>query len=154
MTGGLAWVLFPLLLLLEAASLWHSYEDVTVHVMWCAGDRFGGQCSKGEETANPTTYRAFVNQQTVIKWTWNSGRVSRFTFCAVRDGQNWSCKFERAEEAPKVEYTMSDGVFSTTDFRTVGDKPLGSTPSDPFYAVPRWYWWYVWTLEQLGQRAR
>jgi hypothetical protein len=127
-------------------------EDVTIHYAFCPAGRVSGACSTGGETANPTTYRAYIDQQTVIKWTWNSGTITRFTFCAVRDGRNWTCKFEKAEDAPTVEYTMSDGELSTTDFRSAKDRPLGGATPEPFYEVPRWYWWFVWTSEHLRRR--
>jgi hypothetical protein len=153
MTGSVAGVLVALFSF-WFFSTWHSYEEVTVHAMYCAGDHPGGRCSKGEEIANPTTYRAYPDQQTVIKWTWNSGTITRFTFCAVRDGRNWTCQFEKAGDVPKVEYTMMDGFLSTTDFRKAEDKAFSSVPPDPFYEVSRWYWWFVWVREHIGQGPR
>lgn len=113
-------------------------SDVTVYNMFCTGGLSNGKCSSKEETANPSTYRALADQQTVLYWNSNTDAPKRLQHCAVRDTRNWSCQLEdKLEESPKIQWQMVGG-----EFREVVEKPFISAQSI-FYAVPKWYWWWV-----------
>ncbi len=117
------------------------WNEVTVYNMFCTNGRVQGECKSEEQTANPTTYMISADHQTVVYWTGDNS-PKRFTFCAVRDVYNWSCKFEKADETPTREYLMTDGKYHET-----------ATPprvvSDIFYPVSRWHWWRRWLSQKF-----
>lgn len=115
--------------------------EVTLYKMFCTKGRVDGVCKSEEQTANPTTYKVFVEQQVVIYWVGDSSPV-RLPFCAVRDARNWSCKYETGSEIPRREYIMSNG-----NYYEVGEPRL--LGSDPFYTVSAWRWWSVWLAQKL-----
>jgi hypothetical protein len=115
-------------------------NEVTVYKMFCTKGRVQGECHSEEQTANPTTYKVFVEQQTVVYWIGGASPV-RFPFCAVRDIRNWSCKYETGNELPAHEYIMNDGEFHETGFTPMVE--------DIFYNVSRWHWWRVWFAQKL-----
>ena len=113
-------------------------NEITVYQMFCTGEgRKDGKCKSKEETANPITYRAFVDQQTVIYWFEHSA-PTRMRNCAVRDAKNWSCQLD---DRWQTEYKMIDGALGKTS-----DNPIQPI----FYQASKWRWWSVW----LDQRMR
>ncbi len=136
--------LIPILLVLLVGG-WLLIEplsnEVTVYKMFCTKGRVQGECASEEQTANPTHYKVFVEQQAVVYWI-GSGSPSRFPFCAVRDKYNWACQYAGGNEIPKREYTMIDGAYHET-----AESP--QVVGDIFYNVSRWHWWRVWLSEKL-----
>lgn len=116
-------------------------SEVTVYNMFCTKGRVNGACASIEETANPTTYKVLVDQQSVVYWI-DHGAPVRFPYCAVRNVQNWSCKYETGNEIPEREYTMTDGYFSETE----KDGTIGGSI---FYQVSGWHWWSIWLAQKL-----
>ncbi len=117
------------------------FTEVTIYKMFCTKGRIDGVCKSEEQTANPTTYKVFVQQQMVIYWIGTSSPV-RYPFCAVRDARNWSCKYETGNVVPEHEYIMNDGDFWETGFGPSGAPEL-------FYTVSAWDWWRVWLSQKL-----
>ena len=142
-------VIFGLILissLLWLTTDWVSERnEITVHLLFCDGTRTATRCNGREETANPTTYKVFVDQQAVVYWSWGSSDITRFTFCAVRDRRNWSCQFEPPGNIPSTEFKMIGG-----DYFEKTDPP---NPIDIFYPVSRWRWWWIRALDQFRPAA-
>lgn len=128
---------------LVIAVLWLVSEDlpfkseITVYQMFCIGEgRKGNKCESKEETANPITYKAIVEQQTVVYW-FEKSAPTRLRDCAVRNAKNWSC---RRGDTFQTEYKMIDGTLSETS----------ESPAQPiFYPAPKWHWWLVWLNERM-----
>ena len=114
---------------------WLFGDEITVHLMFCNGQRTGNICHGTEETANPTTYKVSVDRQEVMYWTWNGGQLDHFPRCTVRNKYNWSCTWSKPtdEEAPRY-HNMIDGEYS---------EPSNDAFNQLFYPVGRWYWWKV-----------
>lgn len=105
--------------------------------MFCPTGRVNGVCKFDEQTANPTTYKAFTDQQSVIFWTGDAA-PTRFKTCAVRDVSNWRCSFGK-----DAEYSMTGG-----DYVEVTEPPLIASTT-LFYPVSRWHWWTV-KVKEMG----
>jgi hypothetical protein len=140
MEDGSKWVGTLMLLVIIGIAGWPLVErmrnEITVY-KFCTDGRVNGVCnSKEEQTANPTTYKAFPDLQSVVYWT-GDGPPSRFTSCAVRDVSNWTCHYGRAGESGRVEYTMTDGNYSE-----YAEAPMFASTT-LFYPVSRWRWWMV-----------
>lgn len=113
-------------------------NEVTVYKMFCTGGLKQGKCNSKEETANPTTFKALVDQQTVIYWHGEKDPPNRLLHCAVRNARNWSCQLGNTlEDNPKIQWVMVDG-----EYREVVEKPFISS-NEIFYQVPKWYWWWI-----------
>jgi len=113
-------------------------NEVTVYKMFCTGGLKEGKCNSKEQTANPTTFKVLVDQQTVLYWHGGNDAPKRLVHCAVRNTQNWSCQLgNRLEDDPKYQWEMVDGRY-----RDVVQKPALSS-QELFYQVPKWYWWWV-----------
>jgi hypothetical protein len=110
-------------------------NEITIYPMFCATGRVNGVCRFEEQTANPTTYKVFPDQQSVIYWVGDAA-PTRLASCAVRDVSNWRCQSARAG-GPNVEHIMSDGNFTEN-----AEPPLIATTT-LFYPAPRWHWWAV-----------
>ena len=111
-------------------------DEITVYKMFCTQGRKDGKCNSIEQIANPTTYKASVEQQLVIKWTGNSAPI-RYDKCAVRNARNWTCIFsDQPDLLSDVRDEMVDGQF-----RHISSS-IWNVPS-PFYDVPKWYWWWI-----------
>ncbi len=41
-------------------------NEITVYKLFCTEGLKQGQCKSKEETANPTTYKIFLDQQTIV----------------------------------------------------------------------------------------
>jgi len=140
-----AWLPVAAIIVSGIFFIWPVFErmqnEVTVYNMFCTKDRVNGVCTGEEQTANPTGYKVFPDQQSVISWV-SKGPVTRFGSCAVRDVDNWRCQYEKAGQEPHLEYIMTDGNF------VLYSAPPFST--GPFYTVSRWRWWMVKLSEMIG----
>jgi hypothetical protein len=116
--------------------------ETTVYRLFCTGALTQGKCNAKEETANPSTYKAFVDQQTIVYWFENSPGPKRLQHCAIRNAKNWSCQLgNQLEDNPRYEWQMIDGQL-----RENGPTALSR---DLFYQVPKWRWWLVWLEEKM-----
>lgn len=143
---------YIVLLILVSIAGWYFGDrfgnETTVYRAFCAGNRENLECKSGEETANPTTYKAIIEQQTVVYWTGDS-HPYRFRFCAVRDARNWACKDEAETEIATVRYVMSNG-----DYLELVDAPLRATKGDVFYIVSKFRWWKLRLSEWLQSKRK
>lgn len=134
------WVTYLVLALVAGFFGWPLFDriqnEITVYPMFCPTGRVNGVCGAEEQTANPTTYKVFPDQQSVIYWI-GDGAPTRYASCAVRDVSNWRCQFVKAGDTPKIEDFMSDGNF----FETAEPPFIAST--NLFYPASRWHWWTV-----------
>ena len=113
-------------------------KEIVVYPLFCPGGRHDAACPKLEETANRTTYKALVDQQTVIYWTEDGDEPKRFARCAVRDSENWVCRHEASPEVvPSHVYRMIHGSYT----ETTTSPWVNST--DIFYPVSKWHWWLI-----------
>jgi hypothetical protein len=144
MEGKTTWLVWVLILAVGGFFAWPLFDrtrsEITVYPLFCTKGRVNGVCTSEEQTANPTTYKTFPDQQSVIYWT-GDGAPTRFTSCAVRDVSNWRCSFGKG-----AEYSMSGG-----DYAEVVEPPMFSSTT-LFYPVSRLRWWVVkikemWTGE-------
>ena len=112
--------------------------EVTVYHGFCPKPRVNSVCEQGEEAANPTTYKALVDQQAIVYWTGGSA-PSKLERCAIRDAHNWSCRLgtRRADDVDEIKWILNDGDFSETV------DPLGVRVASIFYQVPKWRWWLL-----------
>ena len=109
-------------------------SEVTVYSGWCSEARQNSKCKAKEEAANPTTYKAIVDQQTVVYWI-GDGEPSKMTPCAVRDAKNWSCQVGSGSNwFPDAKTAMVDGALI---------KSGGGGFDGLFYQVPKWRWWWL-----------
>ena len=109
-------------------------SEVTVYFGSCTEARQNSKCKAKEEAANPATYKAIVDQQTVVYWI-GDGEPSRMTPCAVRDAKNWSCQIGNGNGLfPDAKTAMVDGALIKT-----GRGDL----DEFFYQVPKWRWWWL-----------
>jgi hypothetical protein len=125
--------------------IWPQFDrmrgEVTIYRAFCKTQRVQGTCKfDNEETANPQSFKAYPDQQSVIYWIGDSA-PTKYSNCAVRNTINWHCTI-----GPRMEYSMVDGIYvETLDF------PF--TPStDLFYQVPRWRWWLLEVKESLSSK--
>ena len=112
----------------------HNYrhrDEANVYTMSCNIDSIDGKCTEGELPGAVFTYKANFEQQTVVFWTENSP-PKRFKKCAVRDNENWSCRYSESLN-DSFEYQMIDGKYSELH------PPYYSTT---FFPVSRWQWWW------------
>ena len=121
-------------LITMGAGLWLAFDnapfasEIVVYQGWCPTARSeAGTCPAGEQSANPVTFKAFPETQSVVYWYKNQA-PSRMTKCAVRDAENWSCN-----EGEGYLSAMVDGRISE---RT----GLASM----FYQVPKYKWYWLW----------
>jgi len=129
-------------------------SEVTVYRLFCkgvTGDRQTGlpvgQCQAKEETANPTTFKVFVERQTVVYWTGENDTPYRLRHCAVRDARNWSCQLgEFLEEEPAIEWHVRDGELR----KDYSNLSLYMASGSRFYSVSKRRWWWVRLVEELG----
>lgn len=101
-------------------------SEITVYQAWRPRARTAeGVCTSGEEAANPATYKASPDTQTVVYW-FKGGAPSSMAHCAVRDARDWSCNQD------------SSYAISMVDGQLIYSGSL----AQPFYQVPkyRWYW--------------
>ena len=127
--GGLVWLLADHL-------PWQ--REVVVYRMFCPGGRQGKVCPTREETASRTTYKAFVDAQTVVYWSEGGEEPARFGRCAVRDVENWTCQYETTTDAPpQFVHRMIEGVYS----ETANPGAFVGPSTDLFYPVSKWRWW-------------
>ena len=134
----------PILMVLSVIWLFADHlpwqNEVVVYKLFCVGGRHGDVCPTHEETANRTTYKALVDQQTVVYWSEDGEEPRRFGRCAVRDSKNWTCQFESAADAtPLYVHRMIHGAYS----ETASPEAFGGPSTDVFYPVAKWRWWLV-----------
>jgi hypothetical protein len=136
--------IFTLALILIALGLLWAYSEslpfgseVTVYNMFCAGEFKDGKCNGREETANPTTYKAFPEQQTVVRWYGDDGAPKRFGYCAVRDARNWSCQYGIKLDPEEAHVQMVSGEYSEPN-----------AIEGAFFRAPKWHWWWVRLTEK------
>jgi len=103
-------------------------DEVTVYNLWCSKERIDGKCLGKEEPANPITYKALVDQQTVIYW-FEGGALTKLDNCAVKDSENWSC------ESGSYHHYMINGIYHE-------DYP--HKVKSTFYQGPRWKWTFLY----------
>jgi hypothetical protein len=140
---------FPAVLIIAAVCfLWAVSEsfpfhsEITVYNLFCTDGLKQGKCDSKEETANLTTYKALVEQQTVIYWQGKKDVPHRLRRCAVRNARNWSCQFgNELEDDPTIKWQMVDGEYSE-----IVQMPFAMQPM--FYPVSKWYWWWIWLCEK------
>lgn len=139
MKALLGWVLFW-------GAIWLFWEsmpfagEVTVYNGFCPKPRVNGKCAAGEETANPTTYKASAELQAVVYWSAN-GPPRKYEKCVVRDAKNWTCPALETDGTSNAEYRMIDGEF----------RPSGFSFDSPFYQVPKWEY-YLIKLNKRGDK--
>jgi hypothetical protein len=114
-------------------------NEITVYNMFCTTDRVKGVCKGEEQTANPSSFKVYPDQQSVVTWT-GDGPVTRYDHCAVRDVTNWRC------QNGHFEHTMTDGEY------TEDAEPPFTPMTKIFYQAPRWHWWTV-KLSELGGKS-
>lgn len=103
-------------------------SEITVYQAWCPSARnAAGVCNSGEEAANPVTYKASPDTQTVVYW-FKGGAPSSMTHCAIRDARNWSCN--------------KDSPYATSMVN--GELTYSSVLGQPFYQVPKYKWYWLW----------
>jgi hypothetical protein len=103
-------------------------NEIVVYQGWCPKPRTdAGMCQAGEESANPVTYKASLEMQSVVYW-FKDQAPSHMTNCAVRDAKNWSCN-----QGEGYSNAMVDGRLSET-----------SKLSQMFYQVPKYKWYWLW----------
>ena len=121
-------------LIIAAAAMWLLFDnppfasEIMVYQGWCSTPISDAKACRGnEESANPVTYKALSDNQTVIYWF--EGRApDRLTNCAVRDAKNWSCG-----QGEGFSTTMIEGRISeTSKFGVI------------FYQVPKYRWYWLW----------
>ena len=125
-----AWIAFAAV----GLGVWLSFDDIlfaneiAVYQGWCPRLRTeAGVCQVGEESANPVTYKASPETQSVVYW-FKDHAPSRMTNCAVRDAKNWSCN-----QGEEYSTAMVDGRLAETS-------KLGPM----FYQVPKYKWYWLW----------
>ena len=143
MDDGSKWIGTVALLVIVGIAGWPLVErmrnEVTVYNMFCTKDRVNGVCNGDEQTANPTSFKVYPDQQSVVTW-FGDGPVTRYEQCAVRDVINWHCS-----NGP-FGHTMTNG-----DYIDSAEPPFISV-SKLFYQAPRWRWWMVKLSELGGKR--
>lgn len=107
---------------------WH-WDEVTVHYAWCHEDLDKNVCKGKEQAGGTITYKALVDQQTVVHWSRNGNVVERFEWCAVRNSSNWTC-FDRKGDPLAAKHNMVDGVVQESALARL-------------YVVPAWRWWLL-----------
>lgn len=116
-----------------AAGIWLMMDNTpfsserTVYLGWCPTPLVNGTCPKGEESGNPTTYRADRETNSVTHWTDGSPPRS-YQNCAIRDASNWSCHID-----DNYEVSMVDDKVTET----------GGLLADMYYPVPKWRWYWL-----------
>lgn len=106
----------------------YSFDEVTIYQLWCSKDRVNGECRAEEEAANPVTYKALVDHQTVMYW-YDGGEPTKLENCVVRDYENWSCEIH--ENGSFYKTYMIDGYIH---------EDYTNKTKDHFYQGPRWKW--------------
>lgn len=136
------------LLMVVVVSLWAFSDnlpfrdEVTVYHLFCTEGLKQGQCKSKEETAAPTTYKIYLDQQTVVYWTGDNAAPNRLRHCAIRNNRNWSCQLgSEFEVTPKYLWQMVDG-----EFQEIGNSPTAL--DNNFYQTSKWRWWWVWLTEK------
>lgn len=108
-------------------------NEITAYPIICLGQIADGGC-KGEVGAGErTTYKIFVEQQSVVFWMESDREVRRYPYCAVRDVDNWTCQYDE----PNVELQAKD-VAIDGRVRFVGGR---FSVDNGFGNVPKWKWW-------------
>lgn len=101
-------------------------DEVTVHYVLCDGTvKEDGRCDGKDQAMHPITYKAVVERQTVVYWSWSDGIVEGYKNCEVRDSSNWSCA---QSVGPNIR--MIDGAI---------EDEFGGNPR----TVPAWRWWLI-----------
>lgn len=111
-------------------------DEIIQYTISCDGWRQKKEC-KGEIRAEPReTYKASVEQQTVLYWSEDDPVVKRYPRCAVRDSRNWSCEVvadgSPPNETSEFKHVMING---SSAYLT----PFVTEPN--FQNVPKWRWW-------------
>ena len=143
MEDGSKWIGTLVLAVIVGIVGWQVVErmrnEITVYNMFCTKGRVNGECKSEEQTANPTSFKVYPEQQSVVTWI-GDGPVTRFENCAVRDVTNWHCRNGH------FEHTMTDGEYIDSA------EPPFTGISNLFYQAPRWRWWMVKLSELGGKR--
>jgi hypothetical protein len=137
------WIFGTIGLGLAVFFVWPVFErmqnEITVYSMFCTTARVNGVCKGDEQTANPSSFKVYPDQQSVVTWIGN-GPVTRYEHCAVRDVSNWRC------QNGSFEHTMTDGEYTE-----VAEPPFLPI-TKLFYQAPRWRWWTAKLSELGGKR--
>lgn len=137
-TGG---IMFGLVLFF----VWPIFEtmrgEITVYNMFCTKERVNGVCKGQEQTANPTSFKVYPDQQSVVSWV-GDGPVIRYERCAVRDVSDWSC------DNGHFRHIMANGEYTDN-----ADPPFTAVATI-FYAVPRCRWWWVRLREAASTKPK
>ena len=112
--------------------------EVTVYLAFCPDgvQSADNGCSKGEQNANPMSYKAVPATQTMLWWG-NDGAPHTLKVCAVRDAFNWSCELGEKPAGPgerSFVYQMVDGNYSDVS-NIPGYVPI-------FYQVSKFHWYW------------
>lgn len=128
------WLLVPAVVLVTGCG--RLTGETTIYEVACPHPVSSEQkfyCASRWFPVNPVTYKAIVDQQTVIHWV-DPFPPSRLSNCVVRDYENWRCEYP--DESRRLE--MRSGVLSFDPPR----KFSGSVISE-VAQVPEWQWWGV-----------
>lgn len=139
------WITGAILLALALFFAWPVLDsmrgEVTVYSMFCTKERVNGICNGEEQTAIPTSFKVYPDQQSVVSWV-GDGPVIRYGRCAVRDVSNWSCDNGHFKHS-----TINGEYTETAEWPFL---PVTTT----FYPAPRYRWWWVKLIEMVSNKAK
>jgi hypothetical protein len=140
-----AWIGGATMLGLALFFVWPVFEtmrgEITVYNLFCTKERVNGACKGEEQTANPTSFKVYADQQSVVSWV-GDGPVMRYEQCAARDVSNWSC------QNGHFKHIMANGEY--TDTAEWPFLPVTTT----FYPAPRYRWWWLKLSEMVSNKPK
>jgi hypothetical protein len=119
---GSKWIGTLVLAVIVGIAGWPAVErmrnEITVYNMSCTKGRVNGECKSEEQTANPTSFKVYPEQQSVVTWI-GDGPVTRSENCAVRDVTHSYCRNGH------FEHIMTDGEYiSSAELPFIGVSTL------------------------------
>lgn len=85
-------------------------QEITAYSVQCESASTPHLCENVKFALRPTTYKVDAEKQEVLYWT-QGFEVQRLKNCAIRDRENWSCKFN--DES--AEFGFTNGKFWSVD---------------------------------------
>lgn len=135
--GVLGCTFWVLIILIGSFWLWNNgsvSDGITKYQAWCSTPLVNNECTGKEEIANPVSFKANEEQQTVIEW-YEKSAPTKLHNCAVRDYENWSCETKDADSYFKK--SMIDGEYTEESSSSkYYEKSI-------FYIVPKWKWYLI-----------
>ena len=108
--------------------------EIVAYSVLCEHKVVASNCSRPELILVGPTYKPDATRQEVLYWhDGGIGPVEKLTKCAVRDRQNWSCKFD--DESAKFGFTYGQYWSKTNEAM---DTPSGLARDAKTYYVSRW----------------